>query len=45
VYSIPCDCGKVYIGETGRSVQTRLKEHNADIIHGRTKKSTLQSTP
>ncbi len=35
VYSIPCDCGKVYIGETGRSVYIRLKEHTADIIHGR----------
>jgi hypothetical protein len=24
---IPCDCGKVYIGETGRSVSCRIKEH------------------
>ena len=41
VYSIPCDCGKVYIGETGRSIQTRLKEHNADITHNRAKQSAL----
>ena len=28
VYSIPCkDCPLVYIGETGRNVETRLKEH------------------
>lgn len=28
VYSIPCkDCSLVYIGETGRNVETRLKEH------------------
>ncbi|XP_041485993.1 uncharacterized protein LOC121432203 [Lytechinus variegatus] len=27
VYKIPCDCGKVYIGETGRDFDTRLKEH------------------
>jgi hypothetical protein len=27
VYSIPCKCGQVYIGQTGRSVDTRLKEH------------------
>ncbi|XP_076397942.1 uncharacterized protein LOC143266273 [Megachile rotundata] len=27
VYKIPCSCGQVYIGETGRSVNTRLKEH------------------
>jgi hypothetical protein len=25
--SVPCECGKVYIGQTGRSVDTRLKEH------------------
>ncbi|XP_012148609.2 uncharacterized protein LOC105663559 [Megachile rotundata] len=27
VYKIPCSCGQVYIGETGRSVNTRLKVH------------------
>ncbi|XP_041484607.1 uncharacterized protein LOC121431166 [Lytechinus variegatus] len=27
VYKIPCDCGKVYIGETGRDFDTRFKEH------------------
>ena len=32
VYRIPCECGKVYIGETGRDLSTRLKEH---IAHGR----------
>ena len=32
VYRIPCSCGKVYIGETGRDLTTRLKEHKA---HGR----------
>ncbi|XP_063969468.1 uncharacterized protein LOC135157522 [Lytechinus pictus] len=32
VYRIPCECGKVYIGETGRSFNTRIKEHKA---HGR----------
>jgi hypothetical protein len=26
VYSIPCDCEKVYIGQTGRSIETRVKE-------------------
>jgi hypothetical protein len=25
VHSIPCDCGKVYIGEIGHSIHTRLK--------------------
>ena len=37
VYVIPCSCGRLYIGETGRSVQVRLKEHCADIFHGRSK--------
>jgi hypothetical protein len=26
VYRIPCECGKVYIGQTGRSVEARCKE-------------------
>ena len=29
VYKIPCECGKVYIGETGRSSNTIIKEHKA----------------
>jgi hypothetical protein len=31
VYRIPCECCKVYIGQTGRSVETRLKEHQRRI--------------
>jgi hypothetical protein len=32
VYSIPCmDCEKVYIGETSRMKETRMKEHKAKI--------------
>jgi hypothetical protein len=31
VYRIPWECGKVYIGQTGRSVDTRLKEHQRHI--------------
>lgn len=27
VYKIPCSCGKYYIGETKRRLETRLKEH------------------
>ena len=30
VYKIPCECGKVYIGETGRSIHERIKEYNRD---------------
>ena len=31
----------LYIGEIGRSIQLRLKEHSADIIHECTKKYAL----
>ena len=31
VYRFPCECGKVYIGETGRSMQDRIKEHGREI--------------
>jgi predicted GIY-YIG superfamily endonuclease len=27
VYQIPCECGNVYLGETGRTIATRIKEH------------------
>ena len=27
VYQIPCQCGKVYVGETQRRLETRVKEH------------------
>jgi hypothetical protein len=32
IYSILCDCGKVYIGQSGRSIQLRIKEHNRQKI-------------
>ena len=41
VYKIPCECGKVYIGETGRAMQERIREHDKDIR----KPSQFQSTP
>jgi hypothetical protein len=31
VYRIPCECGRVYIGQTGRSVDIRIKEHQRHI--------------
>ena len=33
---IPCKCGKVYIGETERPMQDRIKEHDRDIRLART---------
>ena len=33
VYSIPCnDCNKSYIGETGRDLKIRIKEHKKDVL-------------
>ena len=41
VYKVLCSCGTPYIGETGRSFTTRIKEHSADIKHERVVKSSL----
>ena len=41
VYRIPCECGKVYIGETGRPMQDRIKEHDRDIRFARTQTSAV----
>ena len=41
VYRIPCSCETNYIGETGRSFQTRLKEHRADLKNGCIRTSAL----
>jgi hypothetical protein len=30
-YRIPCECGRVYIGQTGRSVDVCLREHQRHI--------------
>jgi hypothetical protein len=37
VYRIPCDCGRVYIGQTGRSMDIRLKEHQRHILATKTR--------
>ncbi|KAL9954306.1 hypothetical protein ACROYT_G041825 [Oculina patagonica] len=41
VYRIPCECGKVYIGETGRPMQDRIKEHDRDIRLARIQTSAV----
>ena len=41
VYKIPCSCGKEYIGETKRMLETRLKEHKAATRRGETEKSAV----
>ncbi|XP_033110305.1 uncharacterized protein LOC117111499 [Anneissia japonica] len=41
VYKIPCECGKVYIGETDRDLNTRLKEHQGHGRRGEYQKSSI----
>ena len=41
VHRIPCECGKVYIGETGRPMQDRIKEHERDIQLARSQTSAV----
>ena len=31
IYRIPCECGRVYIGQSGQSIQIRINEHNRHI--------------
>ena len=33
VYKVECDCGYAYIGETGRTLNVRLKEHQRAVSH------------
>jgi hypothetical protein len=41
IYSIPCECGRSYIGETGRPVAVRLREHRHNLQQDRLVKSKL----
>ena len=41
VYEVPCSCGKVYIGETKRTLETRMKEHRAAARLGQLEKSAV----
>jgi hypothetical protein len=41
IYSIPCECGKVYIGQTGRTIENRIKEHQRNTRLLQTEKSAL----
>ena len=31
VYSLPCSCSKIYIGQTSNSLKTRIQKHKSDI--------------
>jgi len=41
VYRIPCECGKVYIGQSGRSIHQRIKEHKRHIRLAQPDKSAV----
>jgi hypothetical protein len=41
VYDIPCKCGTSCIGETGRSLAVRLREHKHNLQQGLLEKSKL----
>ena len=41
LYSIPCECGRVYIGQSGRSIQLRIKEHDRHIRLAQPDKSAV----
>ena len=34
IYYIECDCGKCYIGQAGRTISCRLKEHKRHTYYG-----------
>ena len=41
IYSIPCECGKYYIGETSRPLNVRIKEHQNLIKKYQIEKSKI----
>jgi predicted GIY-YIG superfamily endonuclease len=41
IYSIPCECGRSYIGETDRPLAVRLREHRRNLQQGLLEKSKL----
>jgi hypothetical protein len=41
VYRIPCECRKVYVGQTGRSIGARGKEHTRQIRLDKPEKSAV----
>jgi len=41
IYKIPCECGAVYIGQTGRSIHLRIKQHDRYIRLAQPDKSAV----
>ncbi|KAG8235159.1 hypothetical protein J437_LFUL015199 [Ladona fulva] len=38
---VPCDCGEAYLGETGCTVETRIKEHKRNVRLKQSEKSAI----
>jgi hypothetical protein len=41
VYCIPCECGKVYVGQTSGTIEIRCQEHIRRPCHGQAEQSTV----
>jgi len=41
IYRIPCECGKVYVGQTGWTIEARLKEHRRHVCLNQPEKSAV----
>jgi hypothetical protein len=41
IYWIPCECGKVYIGQSGRYIHLHVKEHYRHLRLAQTDKSAI----
>jgi hypothetical protein len=41
VYCIPCECRKVYVGQTRRSIEIRCKEHMRHFCLGQPERSAV----
>ena len=39
IYQIPCSCGEIYIGETGKTITERVKEHKMSVCRMNTNNS------
>jgi hypothetical protein len=41
IYCIPCECSKVYVGQTGRTIKARLKQHKRHVCLNQLEKSAV----
>jgi hypothetical protein len=41
IYHIPCKCGKVYVGQSGQTIEARLKEHRRHVRLNQLEKSAV----